>query len=665
LIDEPQSGVSIAAQPASGATSLTQGRQTFWQGRTAIRLKTAVTLLVLGGTLITALPLQWVWWRTARESSFELVDALSHEITSTVQREWWERVSAAEAAHGVAAALLDSDPTEATISRALGAALAATQVPSALTFEGKTIGPVLATRGENGQTIVHMMRGTNRDAVSAQPPQAGWREVAADPAGGLSAIAYTGSSQVNGSLSVFIGMDRFSDLLGAIAVGRTGAAFVVDPMGTVKIAPGQVSAQALRPVAEVAAAIVMLRPANAVNIVETRRLVVQDAGYRVSFSPLEFKGWQFVVIVPESEFLSGIEMTTRRALVGLLGLSLLLGLAAAAVAQRVLSEPVAALTSDLGKIERFELESISHRSSGLIEFDQLSAAMTRMSSGLADFAKFIPTDLVRTLLADGVRAAPGGETRQLTVMFADVVGFTKISERMGTAVIGVISSYLDVVSTTVEANGGTVDKYIGDAVMALWGAPRLDADQARNACRAALDANKAVRDSGITDDRGEPLQVRIGLHSGVAVVGNIGSSRRLNYTAIGDTVNLASRLEGVNKVFGTSILISEETRVEAGATFMTRELAEVSVVGRAEPIRIHELLGEGSMTQKPHWVLVYEQALQAFRQRKFAAAIRLAKQVQRERPDDGPSAWLIGICRTLQDAPPSAVWRGVVQLDSK
>ncbi len=633
------------------------------QGKRSIRLKTAVTMLVLGGTLLTALPLQWVWWRTARESSFELVDALSHQITSTVQREWWERVSAAEAAHGVAAVLLDADPTEATISRALGAALAATQVPSALTFEDKTNGLVLATRDGAGKTIIRLMRGDNR--TIEPPPQAGWREVSADPAGGPSAIAYSASSQKHGPLSVFIGMDRFSDLLGAIAVGRTGAAFVVDPRGMVKIAPGLASAQALRPVAEAAAAIVTARPANAVNIVETWRLLVQDAGYRVSLSPLEFNGWQLAVIVPEAEFLSGIEMTTRRALISLLGLSLLLGLAAAALAQRVLSEPVAALTSDLGKIERFELEKITHRSSGLLEFDQLSAAMTRMAAGLADFAKFIPTDLVRTLLADGVRAVPGGETRQLTVMFADVVGFTKISERMGTAVIGVISSYLDVVSSTVESNGGTVDKYIGDAVMALWGAPRLDADQARNACRAALDASKAVRDSGITDDRGEPLQVRIGLHSGVAVVGNIGSSRRLNYTAIGDTVNLASRLEGVNKVFGTSILISEETRIAAGETFVTRELAEVSVVGRAEPIRIHELLGEGPMSQKPSWALLYEQALQAYRQRKFAAAIRLAKQVQQERPDDGPSAWLLKICRTFQNAPPSAAWRGVVLLDSK
>lgn len=656
MIDPRAGGVSMSGNRASGPHSFRPVRRT-------LRLKTAVTLLVLGGTLLTALPLQWVWWRTARDSSLELVDALSQQISSSVRREWWERVSSAEAAHGVAASLLDKEPTPIEISRALAAALAATQIPSALTFDDSSTGRVMATRDESGKTIVRVM-GANGSQPEARL-QAGWREVAADPAGGPPAVAYGGAPQDHGPLSVFIGMDRFSDLLGAIPVGRTGGAFVVEPGGTVKISPVNASADTLRPVAEAAAAIVAARQPQHLNTPESRRLVLQDLGYWLSFSPLEFQGWQLVVIVPEAEFLSGIEMTTRRALLGLIALSILLGLAAAALAQRVLSEPVATLTTDLGKIERFELEEIYHRSSGVREFDQLSLAMTRMASGLADFAKFIPTDLVRTLLADGVRAVPGGETRQLTVMFADVAGFTKISERMGTAVIEVISSYLDVVSGTVESNGGTVDKYIGDAVMALWGAPRLDADQARNACLAALAAIDAVRDSGLTDDRGAPLQVRIGLHSGIAVVGNIGSNRRLNYTAIGDTVNLASRLEGVNKVFGTSILISEETRVAAGNGLVTRELAEVSVLGRAEPIRVHELLGEEDMAQRPSFLGFYEQALRAYRQRNFDEAIQLAKRALQDCPTDGPSVWLLSICEGLRDTPPPLTWRGVVLLDSK
>ncbi len=627
-----------------------------------MRLKTAVTLFVLGGTLLAVLPLQWVWWRTARQSSFQLVDALSEQITSTVRREWWDRVTAAEAAYEVAASLLGSEPDDLTVRRALNAALASSQVPSAATFSGPQTGLLLASRAANGDFRM-------RKAVTPAPPTpaaaARWRDGMVNPDSDQPSIAYQGFIEAKGELSVYIGIDRFSSLLGAIPVGRTGAAFVVDAAGGVKVAPGQGPFAGLKPVVEAAGAIVAARPSSAVNIVEARRVINNDAAYRVSLSPLEFNGWQFVVVIPEAEFLSDIDRTTHQTLIALLGLALALGALAALLAQRILSEPVVALTGDLRKIERFELEGIPYRPGSLREYDQLSAAIARMATGLADFGKFIPTDLVRMLLADGVRAAPGGETRQLTVMFADVAGFTQLSERMGIAIIGVISRYLDVVSRTVETNGGTVDKFIGDAVMAFWGAPRTDADQARNACLAALASVEAVHKNGITDDQGKPLRVRIGLHSGAAVVGNIGSERRLNYTAIGDTVNLASRLEGVNKVFGTSILISETTRAATGEAFTTRELAEVAVVGKAEAVRIHELMGSGGAEAKPDWAHEYELALQAYRQRKFVKAIRLLDGVLNKRPADGPSLWLKDLCHACRETPPTAGWRGVVVLDSK
>lgn len=634
--------------------------------RYAVGLKTAIAILVLSATLLTALPLQWVWWQTARQSSLELVDALSHQIASTVRREWWERVVAAEAAHATTASLLDGEPREETVSRAMRAAFAATKVPSALALADQALGPVLATRGDNGEVTIHLMRGPRPEGdMPSGETASGWREVVSDPASSQPAIAFAGSSSTSGSLSLFIGMDRFAELLGAIAVGRTGAAFVVDARGSVRIGPDDAATGALRRVATEAAAIVAARASGAVNIVESRRLLLDGAAYRVSLSPLEFNGWQLAVIVPEAEFLSGIEMTTRNALISLVGLSLLLGMVAAALAQRVLSEPVSALTADLRKIEQFDLEGIAHKPSHLREFDHLSAAMTRMATGLADFAKFIPTDLVRMLLANGVRAVPGGETRELTLMFADVAGFTKISERMGTAVIDVASRYLDVVSHSVEKNGGTIDKFIGDAVMAFWGAPRLDSEQAANACRTALAAIADVRASGILDDRGQPLKIRVGIHSGTAVVGNIGSARRLNYTAIGDTVNLASRLEGVNKIFGTSILISEATRLAAGDGFITRELAEVAVSGRTEPVRVHELVEAGGMPVSPSWIKDYEHALQSYRNRDFSQAIALLEQVLRIRPGDGPSIWLKAICQTCLASPPPADWRGVTILDMK
>src|SRR3989442_10125853 len=144
-------------------------------------------------------------------------------------------------------------------------------------------------------------------------------------------------------------------------------------------------------------------------------------------------------------------------------------------------------------------------------------------------------------------------------------------------------------SREVSAHGGTIDKFIGDAVMAFWGAPAANADHAVDACRAALACQEALRQSKLADDGGRPLKVRIGINSGAVLVGNIGSEFRLNYTVIGDAVNVASRLEGVNKQYGTQIIIGEETRRLAGDRIRVRELDRLAVYGRAAGLQIYEL----------------------------------------------------------------------------
>src|SRR3954453_15252413 len=258
-----------------------------------------------------------------------------------------------------------------------------------------------------------------------------------------------------------------------------------------------------------------------------------------------------------------------------IGLAIFVSLAgwiAAAGARRFLAEPVARVAQDVRLIERFELEGIAHRPSSLVEIDRPSAAIARMAAGLADFAKFIPTELVRRLLESGLRAEPGGERRQLTVLFADLAGFTGLSERLGDAVVPVVGQFLELASQAVEAEGGTVDKFIGDAVMAFWGAPSLDPDQALHACRAAVAIQSGMAAVAVRGEALGEFRVPTGLAAGPAIVGNVGSARRLNYTALGDRVSLASRLEGLNKVYGTAILITVATRSAAGEAVHTREV---------------------------------------------------------------------------------------------
>src|SRR3954452_17475534 len=247
--------------------------------------------------------------------------------------------------------------------------------------------------------------------------------------------------------------------------------------------------------------------------------------------------------------------------------------------------------NELKHVARFDLEKVRRHASHLIEIENLSNAIADMAGGLAAFRKYIPSDLVKALVSEGIEPSPGGSIRNLTVLFSDIAGFTGLSERLGDQIIPLLSRYLDTMSREVSGHGGTIDKFIGDAVMACWGAPAANPDHAVDACRAALACQRALRASGLADDDGRPLRVRVGINSGDMLVGNIGSEVRLNYTVIGDAVNIASRLESTNKVYGSTIIIGPETRRLAGKSIVVRELDRLAVYGRAGGLQIYELLG--------------------------------------------------------------------------
>jgi adenylate cyclase len=286
------------------------------------------------------------------------------------------------------------------------------------------------------------------------------------------------------------------------------------------------------------------------------------------------------------------------------------------------------------------------------------------------FAQYMSEKVITHLMAHPERLKLGGERRRVTLFFSDLAGFTSLSERLTPEeVVGLLNDYLSRMTDIILEEEGTVDKFEGDAIMAFWGAPLAQEDQALRACRAALrqqaalgELNQRFADMGLP-----PLATRIGLHSGDAVVGNLGSQKRFDYTVIGDTVNLASRLEGLNKFYGTFILASETTVAACGDGVEFREVDWVAVKGREAPVAVYQPLGlKGVLApEEDPGNKEFAQALELYRQGEFSEAATLFQNILAKYPDDGPARVFQERCQKLQASPPPPGWDGVFRPDQK
>jgi adenylate cyclase len=269
-----------------------------------------------------------------------------------------------------------------------------------------------------------------------------------------------------------------------------------------------------------------------------------------------------------------------------------------------------------------------------------------------------------------------GEKKQVTVFFSDIAGFTPIGERLSSVgVVRLINEYLSLASAPIIENHGVIDKYIGDEVMAFWCTPFVEAgEEARLACRAALaqfEQLEILRErlpdvTGLRKDLPE-VHIRVGLASGEALVGSIGSDYARNFTAMGDTVNLGSRLEGANKVYGTRILICEQTRTAAGDAVETREIDWITVAGKREPLRVFELLSPAGRLSpaRERARTAFEAALSAYRARDWPAAEAGFTACLDHDRDDGPARVFRERVARLRTAPPADDWDGVWRLSGK
>jgi adenylate cyclase len=285
------------------------------------------------------------------------------------------------------------------------------------------------------------------------------------------------------------------------------------------------------------------------------------------------------------------------------------------------------------------------------------------------FAQYMSDTVISHLLAHPEKLKLGGERRQVTLFFSDLAGFTTISERLeAETVVALLNDYLSRMTEIILEEEGTVDKFEGDAIMAFWGAPLDQPDQAARACRAALRQRAALAglNRHFADLKLPPLAIRIGLHSGDAIVGNLGSQKRFDYTVIGDTVNLASRLEGLNKFYGTILMASEATVLECSQDAAFRELDLVAVKGRQAPVRVFEVLAlPGELTPELERLRAeFARGLDLYRQGNFAGAAEIFQAILRQ-TEDGPSRTFLNRCLEFQAAPPGPDWDTVFRPDAK
>jgi adenylate cyclase len=286
------------------------------------------------------------------------------------------------------------------------------------------------------------------------------------------------------------------------------------------------------------------------------------------------------------------------------------------------------------------------------------------------FGKYVSKAVINEILEHPEKLTLGGERREITVFFSDIRGFTAVSERLNAEeLVQLLNEYLTHMTDIIIEERGIVDKYMGDAIMAFWGAPLDEPDHAVRACRTTLRMNKRLR--ALQEDwdrRGIPsLHIGAGLNTGDCVVGNMGSTQRFDYTAMGDTVNLGSRLEGVNKMYGTETLISEATYERVKNEFVTRRIDKIKVKGRSAPIMIYELIGEkGSVSPlRLAHLKEYEEALEYYWNQEWDKAIKSFRAVLKTRKSDMPPKLFVERCQAYKKNPPQKNWDGVFIMKTK
>lgn len=388
--------------------------------------------------------------------------------------------------------------------------------------------------------------------------------------------------------------------------------------------------------------------------------------------------WYLAFLVPIDEFIGPIiKAGTWSLAISLITIALAIPLLV--FAALLISRPLNALAKEADNIRAFRLEEPVTIRSNIREVQRLTASIATTKAALRTFARYVPRALVEQLVQSGETAEVGGQRRVITLMFTDITDFTTMVEDIRPeALMPQISRYLEELGGGIQKNGGTIDKYIGDAIMAFWNAPLPQENHARQACLAALECRRLSRT--LNDhwmETGQPVfETRFGLHLGEAVVGNVGSSDRINYTAIGASVNLTARLEALNKHYGTQILVSEAVVNAVASDFLFRPVDRVMPKGVTRHYDIFELVGQVEQglavdgiptitAAEESYYRRWRSAYETFQARNWSDAAAAFAALSDENPADKLAAQYAHRSAAFVRHPPPPEWDGTEVLQTK
>lgn len=380
--------------------------------------------------------------------------------------------------------------------------------------------------------------------------------------------------------------------------------------------------------------------------------------------------WMVGVVVPEKDFT--YELINTNYLVLFVGfMMLVLGIFLISMLVTRVVNPLKKLVIETENIKHFELQETQPIRSRIKEIFYLSNAIAAMKKGLRSFQKYVPASLVRNLIETGKDSTIGGEKKTLAIFFSDIENFTAIADHMDpNQLMEYMCDYFNELTHIITESQGTLDKYIGDSIMAFWGAPIPVDEACIHAARAILLCKKRLGELYLKwQSEGHKIfKTRMGLHFGEVVVGNLGSSERLSYTAVGDAINITSRLEALNKIYGTQIIVSDAFYREVKKHFILRKIDCVVVKGKEQSMTIYELLAEDKAElsfDSVAYQTKFKRAFSLYQHQKWEEAIQCFNQCLQIYPEDTVAPTFIKRIAYFKRCPPAANWDGVWRFEEK